>query len=107
MSAEEFRQALNACLKLGVVAVAVGLLYVFLRRRYSFEVRIDDHQLRVTRGVLPANIRDDIQTAFAQAGLAHGWIGGRRRGRLTLLDFSVNIPPDVRQRLRNLANFVK
>lgn len=98
---------INTALKIGLLTVVTFIVVALLRRRFSFRIQIENGRLLVTHGVLPARLRDEMQTALTDAGVTTGWIGGRRRGRLTLLDFSTNVPPDVQQRLRNVVNFVK
>ncbi len=88
--------------KLAVVVLVALALWAALRPRYAFEVRIENGVPRVTRGKVTAAYLQEVAQACSEARVAHGWVGGQQRGRQVTVACSRNIPPAVRQRLRNL-----
>lgn len=93
---------MDLILGLGLFACIMGIAWLLARPHYAFLVRIDDGKTRVTAGKVTTAFLDQVQQTCSELGVAHGWIGGHRRGRHTRLAFSRGIPPQVQQRLRNL-----
>ncbi len=89
-----FRFALGA-------VVIVGLLYA-IRPRRVFSVVIDQGAARITGGAVPREFVREVHTACTQAGVARAKVDGVRWGKHVVLSFSRSIPPDCRQRIRNL-----
>jgi hypothetical protein len=85
-----------------VVSSFIALVYYALQPRYLFLVKIEDGDLRVTRGKVSANFLAEMDEAVTRNGVRHGWVGGVRRGQKICLAFSRSIPPGCQQQIRNL-----
>jgi hypothetical protein len=85
-----------------VFAIVAGALWWALQPRYAFVVHLDGGVPRVTKGRVTAAFLKEVGLACGEAGVARGWVGGVQRGRRLALRFSRSIPPQCRQRLRNV-----
>jgi hypothetical protein len=88
-------------IQLLVIAFVVWMAWHFLRRRYVFEIRVDDGHPRVRKGKVTAAFVSQLTEACQSSGVVRGWIGGVRRGRQVALHFSREFPANLQQRLRN------
>jgi Protein of unknown function (DUF3634) len=86
---------------LAILAALALMLWLVLRRRYTFVVRIEGGTPRVTKGRVPRRFLDDITAVCRAEALDRGRVYGVIRSRSTTLTFSREIPPPVRQQLRN------
>ena len=85
-----------------VCVLVIGLLWLAIRPRYLFLVRIRDGVPHVAKGKLTAANLKDISDLLQSAGVTHGWVAGKQRGSNVVLAFSPGIPQPCRQQLRNL-----
>src|SRR5437899_2932928 len=84
-----------------LVGFVAWLVYHLLRPRYAFEIRIKAGQPTVRAGKVTPAFLDSVADACRAGGVTRGWLGGIRYRTRTLLRFSRDFPPGVRQRLRN------
>ena len=85
-----------------VISVIAGLLWWGFQPRYVFLVRIRQGLPSIARGRVTVQFLQEMSDVLETAGVSTGWVGGVLRGKRIGLKFSRNIPPDCRQRLRNL-----
>ena len=85
-----------------LIGLVAGVVWLVLRPRYHFEIRIEGGVPRVRRGKVTADLLREVQAVCAEAGVRRAWVGGRRHGRRVRLAFSRGMPPSCRQRLRYL-----
>jgi hypothetical protein len=83
---------------LGIVTI---LLWLILRPRSAFVVRIEEGVPRTVKGGVPQAFLDDLATVCRVEGLVRGRVTGALRGHSIVLAFSRRIPPPVQQQLRN------
>ena len=86
------------------IAVLIGLaegVWLILRPRVTFLIRIVGGEGRLERGTAPRGLLDEVNDLCCREGLETGTIQGRVQAGRTGLAFSRNIPPGVRQQLRN------
>ena len=88
-------------IKVLLVGLVAWLVYHLLRPRYAFEIRIKAGQPTVRAGKVTPAFLDSVADACRAGGVTRGWLGGIRYRTRTLLRFSRDFPPGVRQRLRN------
>jgi hypothetical protein len=86
---------------LAAIAVLGALIWLVLRPRYLFVIRIEGGVPRVARGQGTRAFLGQVAQACAEAGVAHGWVGAAPQGRRVRLVFSRTIPASCQQRLRN------
>lgn len=85
-----------------LLALAAFFAWLALRPPTLFLLRIADGRVRVARGKVAGPMFDEARHICADARLTHGWVRGSRTRRGIVLTFSRHIPPDVRQRFRNV-----
>jgi hypothetical protein len=85
-----------------VMAVFAIIVWWMWNSRYESVVRVVQGRTRVARGKVPAWFLADIADAFARSNLNSARVRGVRKGHCVSLIFSRNVPPGVRQQLRNL-----
>jgi len=83
-------------------AAALFVMWALLRPRYDFVVRIVDGVAKTTRGRVLSVQLDEINSLCRGFGLKRGWVGGVRTRKHVRLYFSSNLPPEFRQRMRNM-----
>jgi hypothetical protein len=82
--------------------VTVGIAWLAARRQYVFVVQLAGGEPKLARGKVTAAFLRELREVCQQARVARGWVGGVGRGKQVTLEFSGDIPPPLRQRLRNL-----
>lgn len=85
-----------------VLAVVAVILQAALVPRFHFVIQINGDELKVAKGKVAAEFLDNAREVCRDFKITSGWIGGVRRGKSITLRFSGNIPPQCRQRLRNV-----
>jgi hypothetical protein len=86
----------------GILVAAGGLAVIFgiiPSPGVDVLIRIKGGRIRVQRGVLRSQVRDDVAEVVSRAGVSNGFIsldGGNH------VQFSRTIPPELHQRLRNV-----
>jgi hypothetical protein len=85
-----------------VVAVAVGGTWFALSPKPVFKIRVARGSLRVTRGIVRADLQQQAGEILEQWKISRGWVAAVRRGRRLRLVFSHSVPSGCRQQLRNL-----
>jgi hypothetical protein len=88
--------------KLIIVAGALAVAWMALQPRYVFLVRVEQGRPRLARGRVTPQFLHLVGETCASFDVARGWVGGSPRGKQIALHFSRGIPPQCRQRLRNL-----
>ena len=86
---------------LAILGIVAAFLWLALRPRYAFVIRINDGVPRVVKGSAPQAFLDDLTTVCRVEGLTRGRATGVLRGGSIVLAFSRDIPPPVQQQLRN------
>jgi hypothetical protein len=87
--------------KILLVALAIWVIWLMLRPRYAFEIRIEDGHTSLRKGKVTRAYLRQVEVACQENGLVRGWIGGKWRGRRISLRFSRDFPAGLQQRLRN------
>ena len=89
-------------LQLGLAALVAWALWLALRPRPAFVVRIKGGVLRVTRGTVTRSFLHQIAETCSRHGVSHGVVRGVVKGRRITLAFTGRMPPACQQQLRNL-----
>lgn len=93
---------MDTTVRIIVAMLVVGGIWLAIRPKYAFLVRIRDGVPHVVKGRLTATHVKDIADVLQSAEITRGWVAGTRRSLRTVLVFSSNIPKQCRQQLRNL-----
>jgi hypothetical protein len=88
--------------KVVIVSAALGVAWIAVQPRYVFMVRVVKGRPQLAKGKVTPQFLQLVGETCEAFGIASGWVGGSRRGRQIALHFSRGIPPQCRQRLRNL-----
>jgi hypothetical protein len=95
---------MDITLKLLAIAVVMYLIWLVMTPKPAFAIRITSDGIR-TQGKVPAAFLADVRAICADARLYHGTIKGIGTGKRTSLVISRDVPPNLRQRFRNVWNF--
>jgi hypothetical protein len=88
--------------QLGLAALVGFALWIALRPRAAFVVRIKQGVPRVARGTVTRSFLQEIADTCSRHGVSHGVIRGVVKGRRITLAFQSGMPPACQQQLRNL-----
>lgn len=88
-------------IKVLVITFVTWVIWSTLQPRYAFLIRINDGRPWVRTGKVTPAFLVRVAEACRESAVGRGWIGGVLRGRRTVLKFSRQFPPRLRQRLRN------
>ena len=78
------------------------MLWIVLRPRAAFVVRIKHGVPRVARGTVTRSFLQEIADTCSRHGVSHGVIRGVVKERRITLAFQNGMPPACQQQLRNL-----
>ena len=86
---------------LGLIALAIAVVYYSAQPSFVFLVRMEEGVPRVVRGKVTVAFQQRIREACGRNSVQSGWIGGVRRGKRIGLIFSRHFSPACQQQLRN------
>ena len=92
----------NVVVAVGIGALIIGGLWYAARPPCVLLLALEEGRLRVVRGKSTTAFLEAAQAICTEFGIVQGEIRGYRRGSGVTFAFSPSIPPEVRQRLRNV-----
>jgi len=89
-------------LQIGLATLVASALWIALRPRGAFVIRIKGGVPRVARGTVTRGFLTEVGETCERHRVRRGVIRGESRGRRIVLGFSGGIPAGCQQQLRNL-----
>lgn len=87
-----------------IALIGLAVIWLMLRKRYEFIVRIGERDVRLLRGKVAPAVLSEVRELCDREGLTRGEIRGVRHNRRVALQFSRQIPGPNQQQIRNLWN---
>jgi hypothetical protein len=93
---------METLVKIACLAVVAIVVYLFVRPKAVFVIRIKNARLHIAKGSVPEKFLGDCRSIVVESNIRNGKIRAVNNAGRIALCFSRQIPKSARQQLRNV-----